>query len=101
MKYTFVSYTDTSMPRNKEFFLQLRQAAANLHDIVVSTLVDFWICALDKVEDVHGQRAIPCSNLIDDEIFVREVFKEILRYKALCYGLPVVRLRGRENHLHR
>jgi hypothetical protein len=63
----------------------------------VGTLVDFWICVLDKVKDVHGQGAIPCSNLINDEIFVREVFKKILRYKALCYGLPVARLRAREN----
>jgi hypothetical protein len=101
MEYTLVSYADTGMSRYEEFFLQLRQTTTNLHDVVVGTLVDFWIFALDKVKDVHGQGAIPCSNLIDDEIFVREVFQEILRYKALCNGLSVVRLRARGNQWHR
>jgi hypothetical protein len=100
MEYTLVSYADTGMSWEEEFFLQPRQTTTNFHDVVVGTLVDFWICALDIVKDVHSQGAIPCSNLIDDEIFVREVFKEILRDKALCYGLPVVRLRVGENQRH-
>ena len=92
-----MSYADTGMSWDEEFFLQSRQTTTNFHDVIVGTFVDFWICALDEVKDVHGQRTIPCSNLIDDEIFVRKVLKEILRYKALCYGLSVVRLRAREN----
>ena len=67
----------------------------------MGTLVDLWIRAPDKVKDVGGQRAIPCSNLVDDEIFVREVFEEILRHQALSDGLPIVRLRTRINNTER
>ena len=38
--------------------------------------------APDKVKDVHGQRAIPHTNFVDDEIFIREVFEEIFLYQA-------------------
>jgi hypothetical protein len=67
----------------------------------VGTLVDLWIRAPDKVKDVHGQRAVPRSNLVDDEVFVREVFKEILRYQALSDGLPIGRLCARINNMDR
>jgi hypothetical protein len=43
----------------------------------VGTLVDLWIRAPDEVKDVNGQRAIPRPNLVDNEVFVREVFEEI------------------------
>ena len=57
--------------------------------------------ASDKVKDVHGQRAIPHTNLVDDEIFVREVSKEILQHQASSNDLPMVRLCARINNVNR
>ena len=50
----------------EEFLLRTCQTRANFHDIVVCALIDLRILASDEVKNVHGQRAIPCANLVDD-----------------------------------
>ena len=95
MEDTLMSYANTGMPRDEELLLQLRQTTSDFHDVILGTLVDLRIRVLDEVKDVHRQSAVPCSDLINDEILVREVFEEVLRYQALSDGLPIVRLCAR------
>jgi hypothetical protein len=78
VEYTLVGYTDAGMPWNEELLLRLCQTTANLYDVVVGTLVDLRIRATDKVKDVHGQCTVSRPDLVDDEIFIREVFQEVL-----------------------
>jgi len=78
MEDTLVSYADAGMARDEELLLQLGQTPTNLHDVVVGTFVYLRISTPDKVKNVHCQRAIPSTNLVDYEILVWKVFKEVL-----------------------
>jgi hypothetical protein len=76
MEYALVGYADAGMPGDEELLLSLCETTTNLYDVVVGTLVDLGIRAPDKVEDVHGQRAISGADLVDDEVLVREALQE-------------------------
>ena len=72
--------------------LQLCQAAANFHDVVSHPFVHLWVSVSNVVEDVQGKGSVPSPNLVNDEVFVREVFEEIFKHDALRNTLPVPRL---------
>ena len=83
-------------------FLQLHQAATDLHDVVPRPFVHLWVSVSDIVEDVQGKRPIPSSNLVNDEVFVREILEEVFGHNALCNTLPVPWLHARyQNGCHR
>ena len=69
--------------------LQLCQAAANFHDVVPHPFVHLWVSVSNVVEDVQGKGSVTGSNLVNDEVFVREVLEEIFSYDASCNTLPV------------
>ena len=60
-----VSYVDTGMPRDDCNFAR---RPLIFYDLVVGTLVEPWIRAPDKSR-------MSIANLVDDEIFIKEVFK--------------------------
>jgi hypothetical protein len=69
--------------------LQLGQAAADFNDVVPHSFVCLRVTVSDIVEDVQGKGSVPGSDLVNDEVFVREVLEEIFGYDALGNTLPV------------
>ena len=67
--------------RGTELFpLQVREICANLDDVIPRPLVYVGIVLPQVVEDVKGKRTVPCANLVDDEVLVREVLQQVLRH---------------------
>ena len=60
-------------------FLQLRQAAADLHDVVPRPFVHLWVSVSDVVKNVQGKRSVPGSNFVDDEVFVRQILADVFK----------------------
>jgi len=82
--------------------LQLRQTVANFHDVVPGPFIHLWVSVSDVVENVQGERSVPSSNLVNNEVFVREVLEEVFGYDAPRNTLPVPWLHIRyKNACHR
>jgi len=69
--------------------LQFGQAAANFHDVVPHPFVHLRVSVSDVVENIEGKSSVPGSNLVNDEVFVREVLEEIFKHDALRNALPI------------
>ena len=68
------------------------EVSTNFDDLISCAVVNFRVAVLDIVEYVERESAIPCTNLIDDEIFVWEVLEQIFREQALSNSLAIPRL---------
>jgi hypothetical protein len=69
--------------------LSIHHIPADFDNVILGTIVDFWIFFSKIVENVHRKSPIAGTNFIDDEIFVWKVFEEVLRHKALSNGLSI------------
>ena len=72
--------------------LQLGQAGANFHNVVPRPFVHLWVSVSNVIEDVQGKRSVPGPDLVNHEVFVREVLEEVFTYDAPRNALPVPRL---------
>lgn len=72
--------------------LLLSEAPANFDDSVSSTFVYFRMLHTQKVKDILGERPVSGTHLVDDKIFIREEFKEILGDEASGDRVAIIRL---------
>jgi hypothetical protein len=89
VKNAFMDNIHTRVNGAKFLDLPFHHIPADFDNVILGTIVDFWIFFSKIVENVHCKSSIAGTNFIDDKIFVWEVFEEVLRYKASGNGLSI------------
>ena len=84
---------DAVVFRTQVLSLLLSKTSADLNDAVSRPLVHFGMTISYEVQNVHGQRTIASSDLVNIEVFVREVLEEVLGNYTLSDSLSVMWLR--------
>ena len=72
--------------------LDLRQAPADFNDVVLRSVVHLGMHITEVVEYILCKRSVARTNLVYDEVLVREVLKQVLSHETLRDGLAIPRL---------
>lgn len=78
VKYAFMYDAHAGVMLAKFIFLQLDQIATNFDDIILCAIIDLQMLFPKVIENVHGKSSVARSNFVNYEIFVWEIFEQIL-----------------------
>jgi hypothetical protein len=92
MQNTLVVHSHTWVDLLHSFLLVLSQRPTDLYDIISCPFVNLRVLVPEVVQDIHGKSAITRTNLVYDQVLVREIFEQVFRDEGAGYSMAVVRL---------
>lgn len=90
MENALVHNVNTRVDILQFLLLQLRQTPADFDNVVPRAFVNARVFVTNVVQDVKGQSPVTGTDLVNDEILIREVLEQVFRDKTFREGLPVV-----------